>query len=133
VAFWPAGQASVTSVSAHTPDMCLVGSGWEPLVGPQGPARLTLGGRELPDAQERVLSMNRERLNLWFWHLYGGRSVGDIDMHSPLALIRETLAHGIRRDRSQVFLRISSNAPWSQVAQGALLPAVFERLRPLGF
>ena len=132
VAYWRPGQASVTSVSSHTPDMCWPGQGWAAVPEHARTLGLRVARRTLPPAQARAFARPGERLNVWYWHLYGGRPVEDFDTHSPLRLLAEAAAHGVRADRSQIFVRISANAGWSQIGDGALLPVFFSGLRRWG-
>ena len=133
VAFWRPGQASVSLVSSHTPDMCWPGQGWDMLPERTGTEDLRVDRRALPPSQARAFVRPQEKLYVWYWHLYGGRPVEDFDTHSPRRLLAEVVANGIRANRSQIFVRISANAGWSQVADGPLLAAFFSGLRGWGF
>ena len=133
VAYWRPGQASVSLVSSHTPDMCWPGQGWDMLPEATGTEDLRVERRALPPSQARTFVRPEEKLYVWYWHLYGGRPVEDFDTHSPRRLLSEVVAHGIRANRSQIFVRISANAGWSQVADGPLLATFFSGLRRWGF
>ncbi len=133
VAYWKPGQASVTFVSSHTPDMCWPGLGWAMVPGKTSTEDLQVARRALPPAQARSFERSAESLNVWYWHLYGGRLVVDFDTRSPLRLLSEAVKRGARRNRDQIFVRISANASWPEVSDGALLPTVFLGLREWGF
>ena len=133
VAYWRPGQASVSLVSSHTPDMCWPGQGWDMVPEVTGTEALRVGHRALPPSQARAFVRPEEKLYVWYWHLYGGLPVEDFDTHSPRRLLAEVVANGIRANRNQIFVRISANAGWSQVADGPLLATFFSGLRRWGF
>ncbi|MEO6876536.1 MAG: exosortase/archaeosortase family protein [Opitutaceae bacterium] len=132
LAYWPSGQASVSLVSSHTPDACWPGSGWEavPVANPR--VSLTVGQRTLPLAEARSFESGDFPQNVWFWHLYDGRSITQQNPRSPKELLRLAWHYGFRHEGDQLFVRISSNLPWNDIAQEPLLENVFTRLQPLG-
>ncbi len=133
VAYWRPGQASVSFVSSHTPDMCWPGLGWA--IVPEGTSTpvLRVAQLSLPPAQARSFGRSTEALNVWYWHLYGGKVVEGFDPHSPLRVLSDALKNGTRANRSQLFVRISANAMWPDIADGALLPTLFSGLHEWGF
>lgn len=133
VAYWAAGQASVSRVASHTPDACWPGAGWSPrpLVDPrQAPL---LAGVTLAPGEHRLFeNASGFRQNVWFWHIYDGRAISYQDPYSVPALLRLALRYGFRRQGDQLFIRISSNKPWPELAQEPLVRQVIDKLVPLG-
>ncbi|HVZ65260.1 MAG TPA: exosortase/archaeosortase family protein [Lacunisphaera sp.] len=133
VAYWAAGQASVSRVASHTPDACWPGAGWSPrpLVDTrQSPA---MPGMSLAPGEHRLFEdASGFRQNVWFWHIYDGRAISYQDPYSVPALLRLALRYGFRRQGDQLFIRISSNKPWHVLAQEPLVRQVIGNLVPLG-
>lgn len=132
VAYWRAGQAPVSLVASHTPDACWPGAGWEAVTIPQTTVALSVNGRRLPDAEQRVFRSGGQPYNVWFWHLHGGKPIAFRDPYSATELLRYAWRYGFRRDADQLFVRISSNRPWSEVEQSPVLREFFERASKLG-
>ena len=132
VAYWRAGQAPVSLVASHTPDACWPGSGWtaEPVQPPH--VALSVDHRTLADAEQRLFTFNGFPQYVWFWHLYDGRPLEYRDPYSPIALLRIAWKYGFRHDGDQLFVRVSSNRPWSNLASDPLLAEFFRRTRQLG-
>lgn len=131
LAYWQPGQAPVSLVSSHTPDACWPGSGWTAI--PESSAQVELASqRPLPPAEYRQFSSGGFPQHVWFWHLYDGELVGRVDPFSPRRMIGLVLRYGIRSEGDQVFIRISSNRPWSALADQPLVQEVILRLQPLG-
>jgi exosortase len=132
VAYWQAGQAPVSLVASHTPDACLPGSGWTAL--PTSPPRvdLNVGPRTIPDAEYRLFQLGEYPQYVWFWHLYDGRPISYRDPRSPAELLRIAWRYGFRHDGDQVFVRLSSNRPWAQIAKDPLVATLFDRLKTVG-
>lgn len=132
VAYWRAGQAPVSLVASHTPDACWPGSGWIPQPTPAPHVKLTAGARTLADAEHRVFLGGEHPQHVWFWHLYDGRPIPFQDPYSPVALLRLAVAYGFRRAGDQLFVRVSSNRPWPDIAREPLLADFFARTQPHG-
>lgn len=132
VAYWPAGQAPVSLVASHTPDACWPGSGWESLPVREPRVPLLAGARSLPPAEHRLFRAGERPQHVWFWHLYDGRPIGYRDPYSPTALLELALRYGFRRAGDQLFIRVSSNRPWSEIAHEPLLDQFFTGIHPLG-
>ena len=132
LAYWRAGQASVSLVSSHTPDACWPGAGWDaiPIADPR--VQLTVAARQLPEAEARSFRSGEFPQNVWFWHLYDGRPITQQSTNSPAALLRLALRYGFRHDGDQLFVRVSSNRPWDTIAHEPMLDTIFARLQPLG-
>ena len=132
LAYWHAGQAPVSLVASHTPDACWPGAGWTPILGGETRAELPLASGRLPSAEQRVFRNGAWTENVWFWHLYGGRPIVYRDPYSIGALARIALKYGFLHNGDQLFVRVSSNRPWEQIAREALVQQFFASLAPLG-
>jgi len=132
VAYWPAGQAPVSLVASHTPDACLPGSGWSALPTAAPRTQLVVADQAIPEAEYRIFQAGEYPQHVWFWHLYDGRTISYQDPYSPAELLRIAWRYGFRHDGDQVFVRLSSNRPWSQIADEPLVRELFARLKPLG-
>ncbi len=133
VAYWSAGQASVSRVASHTPDACWPGAGWIP--------RAVLDEQEVPQLPgitifpaEYRLFKNAEGFpqHVWFWHIYDGRVINYLDPYSVPALFQLALQYGFRRQGDQFFVRVSSNRPWSDLAGEPLVHEIFGNLARVG-
>ena len=132
LAYWRPGQASVSLVASHTPDACWPGSGWEAIPVADPRVRLASGSRLLPEAEARSFQSGDYPQNVWFWHLYDGRPITQRNPNSPAELLRLAWRYGFRHDGDQLFIRVSSNRPWAEIAHEPLLETFFARLQPLG-
>jgi exosortase len=132
LAYWRAGQSTVSSVAAHTPDACWPGSGWAIVPQPVSTATPVVAGRTLAPAEYRFFQANTRAQHVWFWHLFDGRPIAFQDPYSTRELLSIALRYGFRRDGDQLFVRISSNRPWSAIADEPFLRACFAGLQPLG-
>lgn len=132
VAYWRAGQAPVSLVASHTPDACWPGSGWNAVPTPDLRVALAVADRKLAPAEYRRFAGEQQVQNVWFWHLYEGRPLTYRDPYSAVELLRMAWRYGFRRAGDQLFVRISSNRPWEQIADEPILAAFFARSRALG-
>ena len=132
LAYWRAGQSTVSSVAAHTPDACWPGSGWAIIPQPVTTTNPVVAGRTLAPAEYRFFQANTRAQHVWFWHLFDGRPIAFQDPYSTRELLSIALRYGFRRDGDQLFVRISSNRPWSAIADEPFLRACFAGLQPLG-
>ena len=132
LAYWAVGQAPVSFVAAHTPDACWPGSGWT--VKPQGNPRvlLSIGNRQLDEAEYRLFNQGEYNQCVWYWHLYSGRVIHPEGVRSPRRLLLMALKYGFHREGEQLFVRVSSNQPWENIANEPLLQEIFARLTPFG-
>lgn len=130
VAYWPAGAAPVSLVASHTPDACWPGSGWVPDFTQSRREALNLADDTLlPMAEGRLFYKENRPQHVWFWHFYDGQVVGDINPRSPFSLIGSVIRHGVRSSGDQIFLRVSSNQTWPDIAGEPVLGKVFQRLQ----
>ena len=132
LAYWRAGQSSVSSVAAHTPDACWPGSGWIALPNPVTREAPVVAGRTLALAESRVFENAGHPQHVWFWHLYDGRPIAYENPYSTRELLSIAWRYGFRRDGDQLFVRVSSNRPWADIAGEPFLRDCFARLQPLG-
>lgn len=132
LAYWRAGQASVSQVATHTPDACWPGAGWEVVRIPFMRERPLVDGRQLAEAEARLFKLGDFPQHVWFWHLYDGRPIAYESPYSPKALLQIAWRYGFRHDGDQLFVRISSNVPWTKIADEPLVKEIFAQLQPLG-
>lgn len=131
-AYWRAGQAPVSLVASHTPDACWPGAGWSALPPPASPAPPTIAGRTLAPPEYRIFKSGDFPQHVWFWHLYDGRPITYRDPYSATELLRLAWRYGFRHDGDQLFVRISSNVPWSVIGAEPLLAQFFAHTQSLG-
>lgn len=132
VAYWRPGQAPVSLVASHTPDACWPGAGWTALPTPEPRTVLVADERTLAPAEYRQFKTAERPQYVWFWHLYDGRPISYRDPYSPTELLRIAWRYGFRHDGDQLFVRVSSNRPWTDIAAEPVLAAFFDRTQSLG-
>jgi exosortase len=132
LAYWPAGQTTVSNVAVHTPDACWPGVGWQLVPSAAGKFDLRIGGRQLPAAEYRLFTSNEYPQHVWFWHLYDGAPIIQRDPRSPRELLALAWRYGFRKDADQLFVRVSSNRPWNAIADEPLLAGIFAHLHAFG-
>jgi exosortase len=132
LAYWAPGQAAVSLVDAHSPDACWPGTGWELEPGASRREPVEVGNRTLAPAECRVFSRNGLETRVWFWHLNGGRPLAFVDPYSAPRLLGLGLRYGFSRPAAQLFVRISSNRPWQEIASQPTVRQFLENLKPLG-
>ena len=130
LAWWAPGQAPVSLVASHTPDLCWPGSGWESLDSARVP--LTLPGHDVIETEYRRFRSGNYPQNVWFWHLYDGQPLAYAPPSTPRELLALALHYRFRSGGNQMFVRISSNQPWATVAREPLVAEIFRRLAPFG-
>lgn len=131
LAYWPAGQASVSLVASHTPDACWPGSGWTEDPAAHRSIELAVAGKALPEAQYRSFRLKDYPQHVWYWHLVEGKPFHQ-DVGSPRELLSLAWHYGFRDEEPQVFARISSNRPWDQLEHEPLVEEIVGRLRAIG-
>ena len=134
VAYWPAGQTSVSRVASHTPDACWPGAGWTSQTN-AGDRRqtLTAGELRLAPAEYRLFRTDRGfAQHVWFWHVFDNRVIDYRDPYSIPALLQIALQYGFKRQGSQYFVRLSSNRPWSDLAAEPLMRDILAGLARTG-
>jgi exosortase len=132
LAYWRPGQAPVSLVDAHTPDACWPGTGWELEPAATGRTALEISGRTLAPAESRLFARNGLETRVWFWHLYGGSPITFVDPYSAPRLLLLGLRYGFGDSKDQLFIRVSSNRPWQEIASQPTLRQFISSLRPLG-
>ena len=132
LAYWLPGQSAVSSVATHTPDACWPGAGWEPQSEERPRVSLPFRGRELAPGEYRVFNNESISQHVWFWHSHNRQVLQSFDPRRPLEVLGMVLAYGVRSDGEQLFLRMSSNRPWEEIANEPLLGEVFSRVAQFG-
>jgi exosortase len=132
LAYWPAGQTTVTTVALHTPDACWPGVGWTAVPVATSEPAPAVAGRRLPAPEYRLFTSEGYPQHVWFWHLYGGAPITQRDPRSPRELLVTALRFGFRREADQLFVRLSSNRSWSEIGDEPLLAEIFGRLHDFG-
>ncbi len=132
LAYWPPGRTSVSTVALHTPDACWPGVGWVPVASASARFAPIVAGRTLPPAESRLFTRENQRQFVFFWHLYDGTAITQRDPRSIRELLAIAWRFGFRQDGAQLFVRVSSNHPWSDYADEPLLTEIFGRLQTFG-
>jgi hypothetical protein len=132
LAYWRPGEAPVSLVDAHTPDACWPGTGWEAEVASARREPLQVGGRTLAAAESRRFTHGSQEANVWFWHLYGRKAVPFVDPYSVPRILKMSLHYGLRRPEEQLFVRVTSDQAWDEVAREPIVRQFFDNLRVQG-
>jgi exosortase len=132
LAYWPAGQASVSLVASHTPQACWPGAGWVEKRGANTRVVLESGGTRLPAAEYRGFELGGFPQNVWYWHLFGGEVIHPDATPSLGQLLSLAWHYGFRDEAPQLFIRISSNRPWQEIADEPLVMELISRLGRAG-
>jgi exosortase len=132
LAYWRPGQAPVSLVDAHTPDACWPGTGWRAEPVPSEHEALSVDGRLLPPAECRLFAHDTYETHVWYWHLYGGRPLAIVDPDSAPRLLKIAWRYGFSHPEDQLFVRVSSNRPWSEIDSEPTVRQFFANLRALG-
>jgi len=132
IAYWSPGQVPVSQVAIHSPDACWPGTGW--VAQPMVPARIPFraSGSDLAVPEYRAFTNTGSLQHVWFWHLYDGRSIAQNDPRSAGALLKLAWNYGFRTAGEQMFVRFSSNRPWSEIRDDPLLAGIVAQLKPFG-
>ena len=131
LAYWAPAQVSVSQVAMHTPEACWPGNGWA-ADQVESNAPVQLPQRVLPPPQYRSFTQAGNHQHVWYWHLYAGHSITQTNPYSALELLRFAWRYGFRTQGAQLFVRISSNRPWSEIANEPLLAEIIGQLQPYG-
>ena len=132
IAYWSPGQAPVSLVAAHTPEACWPAGGWTQLPSTSAPAPFQLAGRTLPPPEARAFTLSDHFQNVWYWHLYDGRSIPQNDPRSAVTLLKFAWRYGFHTAGEQLFVRFSSNRPWAEIHDDPLLVDIAAKLKPFG-
>ncbi|MFA6960100.1 MAG: exosortase-associated EpsI family protein [Opitutaceae bacterium] len=132
LAYWVPGQVPVSLVASHTPEACWPGGGWqaEPLEVADSP--FLAGARTLPAPEYRTFTQAGIVQHVWYWHLFDGRSITQTDPRSAVTLLKLAWLYGFRTSGEQMFVRVSSNRPWSEIRDDPLLDEILGHLQPHG-
>jgi len=126
------GRSSLSSVADHTPDACWPAAGWTAAPDPEKRSIPLVGAGTLAPAEYRVFSSAARPQQVWFWHLFGGRPATFADPCNLVERFGLAWRYGFRRDGDQLFVRVSSNRPWTEFAAQPFLAETFTRLQSLG-
>jgi len=132
LAYWPPGRTPVSIVALHTPDACWPGVGWTSV--PSASARFSpvVAGRTLPAAEARVFTQRSLTQYVWFWHIYDGAAITQRDPRSVRELLAIAWRYGFRKEGAQLFVRVSSNHPWTDLEDEPLLTNILSHLQSFG-
>ncbi|CAM3112213.1 exosortase/archaeosortase family protein [Rariglobus hedericola] len=132
IAYWSPGQVPVSLVAAHTPAACWPAGGWTEQ--PVAPVAIPFqaGSRTLPAPEYRAFTQSNFLQNVWYWHLYDGRSITQNDPRSAVALLKLAWDYGFRTAGEQLFVRVSSNHPWEEIKDDPLVTGILDHLQPFG-
>jgi len=140
LAYWGAGHRTTAEVGLHTPDTCWVLAGFEreerefgtnTLFGASsdsqfGDLRLLDSGQRLKPAEWGIYSIKDRDTYVYYWHLLGRHQTHRYEeafgwkmgltgrLERAREYIRDILKFGIDQRRDQMFVRISSNVPFSR-------------------
>lgn len=131
-AYWLPNQASASLVSIHTPDLCWAAGGFSAEPVRTTRAALTVDGRTLPPAECRLFLKGGTSTRVWFWHLFAGRLLVQESPFSVRGLLSLALSYDLRRGGDQLFVVVSSNREWDEIAPNPALGEFFARTAPLG-
>lgn len=117
VAYWKPGQVPVKQVHEHTPDICWVRNGWQPLIRAH---HVQVSSALLP-CEERTFSQKGQLAYVRFWHIVGQDVYSNPDSaygQISLNFLKSLTQFGLNQRQEQLFVRISSNQPLPTIATG---------------
>lgn len=128
-AYWSDGKVPPRAVGVHTPDTCWVQNGWS--------RHARTSGVPVPHcrpAEFGTYSLRGNRLNVYFWHLVGGRSYAyeQEGLHSLTAPLKDLATFGLQQRREQLFVRLAANVPFEQLRDDPGYLALLDALARLG-
>jgi hypothetical protein len=133
IGYWAPGQSTPSQVALHTPDGCWPGAGWIRVPSQTTSMDLSSALRTLPSAEFRLFkSPSGSVEKVWYWHLYGGKPIEQLNPYSIPQLLRMALRFGLHRNSDQFFIRISSNRDWEDLSREPLLNDILQRLQTHG-
>lgn len=125
LAHWRPGSMSQRDVAGHTPDVCWVNAGWEPLRRERWTHLQSRSGQPVPPGEFRSMRAGEVREQVLFWHLAGGKvRLPRVPLFPGYTMFTDTFADGLNQRPEQFFLRISSTRPdagWGTEVVGALV------------
>ncbi len=135
VAYWAPGKMPVQMVASHTPDRCWTENGWR-CTHMQFAVPVQKKGFDLKPAQLRSFELERQNLNVLYWHLvegepydYGKRFNDAPDLGKWLGGFWNGLWEG---QPEQYFIRISSPLPIKKLWSEPVFLEVMDGLSGLG-
>jgi hypothetical protein len=118
--FWREGRISVREMAGHIPDNCWVANGAAAAGHPQQVAlHVSRGFTKKGELRQFAFPRVSYPVHVIWWHLCGGEIVPTGFGKSPFAMITEavdSLSSPSGRNRDQLFIRIHSKRPLSDLA-----------------
>ena len=127
MAFWEPGQSTLGLVSFHQPAYCMPGTGWIAQPTPAALPRYPLG-----TPQRFTYSLAGEVQQVWYWHFYGGRLIGQLPGFLPWQVAPSLLREPVSARAPQWVIRIASNRPLEELQSEPLLQEIFRRIESAG-
>lgn len=129
-AYWTPGKMSHRLVAGHTPDVCWVGGGWNCVS--RGIAALNQpnDAKTSVPAEHRIFELGGRTEHVVFAHFVGSRIVSYGTGREPpwYAIVTDLWQRGLAQKEEQLFVRISSNRPYSEFRDFAPVRMFVERL-----
>jgi len=127
MAFWEPGQSTLGQVSFHQPAYCMPGTGWTAQPTPAPLPRYPLG-----PPQRFTYTLAGEVQQVWYWHFYGGRLMGQLPGFLPWQVAPSLLREPVSARAPQWVIRIASNRPLEELQSEPLLQEIFRRIESAG-
>ncbi len=135
-AYWRPGKMSERLVSGHSPDVCWVAAGWTLESRETAPGGDHTGAEFFPVSGQYRIFQDTRGTRRWvgFWRVAGDRRV-DYGSESGVppwwAVFSDLKERGLNQRERQYFVRVSSNAPWSELTGDPEFRAVMESVKRL--
>lgn len=140
VAYWNVGKIPVHEVGVHNPDTCWVVNGWKCLERKHD-CRQTVRGRALKPFEYGMYKKDGRTEHVIFWHLvgdginrfeYSGWRDGLAGKLERLPFMFESFKKfGLGQRREQLFIRLSSTIPFSELWDNPDFQDYIEQMAPL--
>lgn len=134
VAYWASGKVDLRTVNSHTPDTCWRNNGWTATEAHDDFRGFSPGPRTVA-GQLRTFVNGEIKQHVAFWHLLDGRAVEMWRYGFPKLTFMWRL-FGKEHEAlagEQLFVRIASARPLSEIWNEPAMAGLFERLQPSGF
>ena len=138
-AYWAPGRLDPVRVDGHTPDACWVAAGGTVTERDDSWVLPKFGDRTFWPGRFRVFEFPFGREEVVFWHCFGGKPqrIADEKISGLFYWLRHfsqnlrATAFGLE-PREQIFVRISTNRTFDELARSNLWPAITSSLLPSG-
>lgn len=133
IAYWNPGKVSYRWAGAHTPDTCWVVNGWTCL-NRQYRVPFNYESSAFEPAEFGIYQKDGLALNVYFWHLVGGKSFSYKQNSTPniLGALIDIKSHGLNLRQEQFFVRLSSNKDLNSLKKLTVFDAIAQSLLRLG-